>query len=165
MAEETNGGSAGLLLMVNGQMVSGGGVGSEVLGDGRKKKRDKSDGEFRQRLIKKFSAKTQVSCLLVVTQIVVVLLKVLLCQGIAALLGTADSCCHSHGGNLATNPAVSKEHPTASCCFHTSSVLHLFIKCTTPVSSASPTHTPLLLPTSYPKQRRVNTHTCRPAGV
>jgi hypothetical protein len=54
----------GLPLMVNGQMVArGGGLGQKAnlqLMRG-KKKHDKANGEFRARLIKKFSAKTQVS--------------------------------------------------------------------------------------------------------
>lgn len=55
---------AGLPLLVNGQLVvSTGGQQGEQQG-GASRKKHKSDEEFRARLIKKFSAKTQVGCVL-----------------------------------------------------------------------------------------------------
>jgi hypothetical protein len=54
-SDSSSGRSAGLSLMVNGQLVQRGAVPQK---EGRKK--SKRDGDFRERLIKKFSAKTQV---------------------------------------------------------------------------------------------------------
>lgn len=56
-------GSAGIPLMVNGVLVGKSGNAQADGAAGQKKKRkdrNKKDGEFRERLIKKFSAKTQV---------------------------------------------------------------------------------------------------------